>query len=187
MNTIVISLLCLLPFIIIIYYFEPIKQWVEDVNERYTETEQGSKSSQFFNFSRETENFGEYEHSDFGDNIKHYGIDYHLAEDTPVKAVTHGKVTRLFDNEFGGKVLQITESNGNYYQWYMHLNDYKVKEGDTVKPGQTIALSGNTGKQTTGPHLHFQRMQGGIGNNFAEDPKNYIEQLPDGERSLYDA
>ena len=53
-------------------------------------------------------------------------------------------------------MLQITESNRNYYQWYMHLNDYKVKEGDAVKPGQVIALSGNTGKQTTGPHLHFQ-------------------------------
>ena len=188
-NAIVIFLLFLIPLFTVIYYFEPIKHWIEDVNEKYTVTETGqdSESQQFFNFSRETENFGEYERSDFGNNAKHYGIDYHLAEDTPVKAVTHGTVTRLFDNEFGGKVLQITESNGNYYQWYMHRNDYNVKEGDTVKPGQVIALSGNTGKQTTGPHLHFQRMQGGIGNDYAEDPKNYIEQLPEGERSLYNA
>ena len=96
-NAIVIFLLFLIPLFTVIYYFEPIKHWIEDVNEKYavTETGQDSESQQFFNFSRETENFGEYERSDFGNNAKHYGIDYHLAEDTPVKAVTHGTVTRL--------------------------------------------------------------------------------------------
>ena len=40
----------------------------------------------------------------------------------------------------------------------MHLNDFKVTQGQ-VKAGDVIALSGNTGEQTTGSHLHFQRMK----------------------------
>ena len=67
----------------------------------------------------------------------------------------------------------------------MHLNRYEVKAGDTVSPGDVIAQSGNTGEQTTGPHLHFQRMKGGIGNRFAEDPEPFIHQLPHQQRSLY--
>lgn len=109
-----------------------------------------------------------------------------MPKGTPIKAPTNGKVTRIFNNELGGKVLQITEDNGEYHQWYLHLDKYNVKVGDRVKAGDIIAYSGNTGKQTTGAHLHFQRMKGGVGNAYAEDPKPFIDQLPDGERSLYD-
>ncbi len=110
----------------------------------------------------------------------------HCRKGTPIKAPTNGKVTRIFNNELGGKVLQIAEDNGEYHQWYLHLDKYNVKAGDRVKAGDIIAYSGNTGKQTTGAHLHFQRMKGGVGNAYAEDPKPFIDQLPDGEHSLYD-
>lgn len=136
--------------------------------------------------SRKTESFGDYKENKLSGEGKHYGVDYAVPEDTKIKAVSHGTVTRTFDNDLGGKVLQITESNGRYYQWYMHLNDYKVKVGDKVKTGEVIALSGNTGKQTTGPHVHFQRMKDGVGNSYAEDPTPFINKLPHKERSIYD-
>src|SRR5699024_8459223 len=82
-------------------------------------------------------------------------------------AATNGTVTRTFDNELGGKVVQIREEDGVYHQWYMHLNEFKVEAGDKVKAGEIIALSGNTGSQTSEPHLHFQRMKGGVGNDCA--------------------
>ena len=43
---------------------------------------------------------------------------------------------------------------------YLHLSEFKVKEGDQVKRGQIVGLSGGTGR-ATGPHLHVAvRWQG---------------------------
>ncbi len=135
---------------------------------------------------RLTHGYGTYNHGlEFEGNDRHYGNDYDLPEDTEVLAATDGVVTKLFEDELGGKVLQISESNGQYHQWYMHLNDFKVTQGQKVAAGDIIALSGNTGEQTTGSHLHFQRMKGGIGNDYAEDPQPFIEQLPEEEESLF--
>ena len=94
-------------------------------------------------------------------------------------------LSRLFEDELGGKVIQISESNGQYHQWYMHLNDFKVTKVKKLKAGDVIALSGNTGEQTTGSHLHFQKNEGGIGNDYAEDPQPFINQLPEKEKSLF--
>ena len=63
----------------------------------------------------------------------------------------------------------------------MHLNDFKGNSRSKVKAGDVIALSGNTGEQTTGSHLHFQRMKDGIGNDYSEDPQSFIN-LPEKKR-----
>lgn len=169
-----------------VQYNEEIKQTMTKLytNQSHEPEESNNDFEALFNRSRETETFGEYQYSDF--DGKHYGIDYDLPEDTPVKAVTDGVVTRTFNNKLGGKVIQIQEDNGRYHQWYMHLNTFKVAKGERVSAGDTIALSGNTGEQTTGSHLHFQRMKDGVGNQFAIDPKSFIDKLPNGEKSLYE-
>jgi murein DD-endopeptidase MepM/ murein hydrolase activator NlpD len=187
LKTIILLIVILVPLILMLTNLDTIQQFVrENLVEQNdgTRDEDGDESyKDVFNMSRETESFGEYKYNDF--EGKHYGIDYGLRKDTPVTAATNGTVTRTFDNELGGKVVQIREEDGVYHQWYMHLNEFKVEAGDKVKAGEIIALSGNTGSQTSGPHLHFQRMKGGVGNDYAEDPREFIESLPQGEESLY--
>jgi murein DD-endopeptidase MepM/ murein hydrolase activator NlpD len=64
-----------------------------------------------------------------------------------------------YDGGFGN-VIDIDHKNG-FVSRYGHLSKRKVRVGDIVKKGDTIALSGNTGR-TTGPHLHFQIWYNGI-------------------------
>lgn len=64
----------------------------------------------------------------------------------------------------GGSGATIEEKS-DITSWYMHLSKFLVKEGDKVRKGQVIGLSGNTGN-TTGPHLHAQlRLKGNTQNS----------------------
>lgn len=182
---ILLLIIVLVPLILLLTNIDTVQRYIREnlVQQNDGNKDEKETDRSIFNISRETESFGDYEYNDF--DGKNYGIDYGIAKNTPVTAATDGKVTRTFENELGGKVVQIREENGVYHQWYMHLNEFKVEPGDKVEAGKIIALSGNTGSQTSGPHLHFQRMKGGVGNDYAENPRKFIESLPKGEKSLY--
>jgi hypothetical protein len=65
----------------------------------------------------------------------------------------------------------ITINHGDKYQTrYAQLSEFSVKEGETVKKGQQIALSGNSGASTA-PHLHYEVIEIGIGQ---VDPQPFI-------------
>lgn len=90
-----------------------------------------------------------------GEHETHQGVDISVPEGTPVKAAAAGKVVGAgFDPGGGGNVVTI-DHGGGFVSKYMHLSKIDVKVGDTVKQGDEIAESGNTGR-STGPHLHFQ-------------------------------
>ncbi|MFI1933215.1 M23 family metallopeptidase [Streptomyces sp. NPDC020330] len=90
---------------------------------------------------------------------KHSGQDFAVPVGTDVVAVHKGTVVKAGPNGAGdgpayGNAVVIKHSNGKYSQ-YAHLSQVNVKVGETVKTGEKIALSGNTGN-SSGPHLHFE-------------------------------
>ncbi len=89
----------------------------------------------------------------------HQGLDFRVQAGTPVAAVNRGKVILARPLFFEGNCVVIDHGQG-LLTLYLHLSKFLVKEGDEVKKGQQVALSGGTGR-ATGPHLHLAvRWQG---------------------------
>jgi murein DD-endopeptidase MepM/ murein hydrolase activator NlpD len=89
----------------------------------------------------------------------HQGLDFRVPTGTPVDAMNDGTVLLARPLYFEGNFVVIDHGQG-FLTLYMHLSEFKVKEGDVVKRGQMIGLSGGTGR-ATGPHLHVAvRWQG---------------------------
>ena len=82
----------------------------------------------------------------------HNGLDISVPEGTPVRACAGGWVREAMDGGSLGLYVKVMHDWGHTV--YAHLSELRVKNGDTVKPGQVIGLSGNTGN-STGPHLHL--------------------------------
>lgn len=102
----------------------------------------------------------------------HYGVDYDIPENTPVRTPMGGRIRNWFDNGGGGNTVTVSK-NGTYL-WFMHLNKQLRKNGETVKAGDLIAKSGNTGSMTNYRHLHFQVMKGSESNSAAIDPEPWL-------------
>jgi len=84
----------------------------------------------------------------------HNGVDMAVPSNTPIYAPANGQVLNAYSNSAGGNQLVIKHPSEGIRTGYAHLNKSLVKEGQTVRKGQKIALTGNTGR-STGPHLHF--------------------------------
>jgi murein DD-endopeptidase MepM/ murein hydrolase activator NlpD len=110
--------------------------------------------------------------------LAHNALDIPTDQLTPVKAPMSARVLKVVDSGFGYNYLQLGHSNG-LSTVYGHVYSFKVQEGDIVKQGQLIALSGGgigtkgAGRLTTGPHLHFEVLKDGE----HVDPKGYLPKL----------
>ena len=90
---------------------------------------------------------------------RHQGLDFAAPPGTEVHAINNGVVILAQPMFFEGNCVVIDHGQG-LLSLYLHLSAFKVKEGDRVHTGDTIALSGGTGR-ATGPHLHLAiRWQG---------------------------
>ncbi len=99
----------------------------------------------------------------------HNGIDFLVNTGTPVYATGDGVVK--FAGRKGGLGRTIIIDHGfGYTTVYGHLHRIKVKRGQRVKRGDLIATSGNSGRLTTGPHLHYEVRHNGI----ALNPRNFM-------------
>lgn len=99
---------------------------------------------------------------------QHTGIDFPVAYGTSVVAATDGTVRTQWNSAYGNMLI-VTAKDGTE-TWYCHLSSYRVASGTTVKAGDPVAYSGNSGN-STGPHLHFEvRPAGGS----AIDPLSWL-------------
>lgn len=89
----------------------------------------------------------------------HKAIDIAVPVGTPLYAPTGGKVSAagVDTSGYGVKIMLHTPSGQDIILG--HLSEIDVKPGQTVKPGQFIGRTGNTGN-STGPHLHYEIRQG---------------------------
>jgi murein DD-endopeptidase MepM/ murein hydrolase activator NlpD len=83
----------------------------------------------------------------------HTGIDFPVSYGTTVMSAMDGVVSTKWNSAYGNMMI-VTAKDGTE-TWYCHLSSYRVAPGTTVKAGQPIAYSGNSGN-STGPHLHFE-------------------------------
>lgn len=97
------------------------------------------------------------------------GINVAVPEGTPVKAAEDGVVAYSGNELKGyGNLILVRHSNG-YVTAYAHASELMVKRGDTIKRGQVIAKSGQTG-EVGSPQLHFEIRKG----SSAVDPLQFL-------------
>lgn len=100
----------------------------------------------------------------------HSGIDFGVPIGTPVRASKSGTVIKRRELTTSyGKYLFI-DHGGGLVTIYAHNSELLVNEGDTVKAGQVIARSGNTGN-SSGPHCHWELRVNGTAQNIAPSLK----------------
>ena len=101
--------------------------------------------------------------------LQNDGINLAVPEGTPVKAADDGVVAYAGNELKGyGNLVLVRHSNG-FVTAYAHASEIMVKRGDTVKRGQVIAKSGQTGSVTS-PQLHFEIRKGAT----PVDPSQYL-------------
>jgi murein DD-endopeptidase MepM/ murein hydrolase activator NlpD len=107
--------------------------------------------------------------SEFQPNIRHYGIDILAPKNTPVKAMMDGFVFSSGWDLETGYTLGI-QHKGNILSFYKHNSILLKEKGTFVRAGEAVAIIGNTGTLSSGPHLHFELWHSGKPVN----PKDFI-------------
>jgi murein DD-endopeptidase MepM/ murein hydrolase activator NlpD len=91
---------------------------------------------------------------------KHFGLDVVAKKNEPIKTVSDGSVVISSWTQDSGYVIGIQHKN-QLISFYKHNSVLLKKVGDYVKAGDIIAIIGDTGELTDGPHLHFELWLGG--------------------------
>ena len=107
--------------------------------------------------------------SPFNAEKKHFGTDIAANPGESVLATLDGTVILSTYTAETGYLIEV-QHNQDFVSVYKHCGSLLKREGDTVKGGEAIALVGNTGQLTTGPHLHFELWHKGR----AVNPELYI-------------
>ncbi len=85
----------------------------------------------------------------------HYGVDIAATKGLPVKAALEGTVVFAGWTSDAGYVVALQHGN-DLLSMYKHCSVVLKKVGNFVRSGEPIAIVGDTGEYTTGPHVHFE-------------------------------
>ena len=107
--------------------------------------------------------------SHFDADKKHYGTDIAANPNESVLATLDGTVILSTYTAETGYLIEV-QHNQDFVSVYKHCGSLLKRVGDKVQAGEAIALVGNSGTLTTGPHLHFELWHKGI----AVNPEKYI-------------
>lgn len=105
----------------------------------------------------------------FDAQTKHYGIDVVAKKDEPVKSIADGTVILASWTQSEGNVIAV-QHRENLISVYKHNSILTKEVGDFITAGEIVAIIGNTGELTTGPHLHFELWY----NGSAINPEEFI-------------
>jgi len=139
---------------------------VVDKEDKYNVFESGLSNANFVLFPPVNGSISEA----YNAKEKHFAVDVVVAKDTPVKSTADGTVIFAEWTTQTGYVAIIEHSN-DLISVYKHNASLTKQQGDLVKAGEVIALAGNTGELTTGPHLHFELWNKG----YPVNPTNFID------------
>lgn len=106
---------------------------------------------------------------DFNPDIGHFGLDYVVKSGTPVYSSGNGYVLFADYTTKDGYTIIVSHPE-SFISFYKHCSVLIKKERENVLQGELIALSGNSGEITTGPHLHFELWKNGLPVN----PRGYL-------------
>ena len=106
----------------------------------------------------------------FDEKKRHYGTDIVAKANAKVAAVLDGVVIFTDWTVKTGYVIQVQHSN-DLISVYKHNSILFKKQGDYVRAGEVLGVVGNTGEESSGPHLHFELWRAGNPLN----PENFIK------------
>lgn len=105
----------------------------------------------------------------FNPKKNHNGVDISTAKDEPVKAALDGTVVFAGYTSEGGYEIHLQHTS-DIVTIYKHNSYLFAQTGQHIRAGETIALSGNTGENSKGNHVHFEIWDNGM----AVDPEDYV-------------
>jgi murein DD-endopeptidase MepM/ murein hydrolase activator NlpD len=99
----------------------------------------------------------------------HYGVDFAGKKGSAIQAAADGTVVFAGWTYNDGYTIILVHTEG-YMTVYKHNQSLVKTTGETVRRGEMIALLGNTGETSSGPHLHFEVWKDGV----VQNPNNYL-------------
>lgn len=103
----------------------------------------------------------------------HNGVDLRTSIGTPIKAINSGKIVlTAWRFSLEGNMVVLDHGSG-IFSLYLHLSRIDVREGQMIKKGDMVGLSGDIGLDVTGPHLHFAVKV----NKVNVDPLEFIKTM----------